>query len=26
LGGGTPHSVGGGTEAPPWNGPAVYGH
>ena len=26
LGGGSPHSVGGGTDQPPWNGPAVYGH
>lgn len=26
LGGGSPHAVGGGNEAPPWNGPAVYGH
>ncbi len=26
LGGGSPHSVGGGTDSPPWNGPAVYGH
>ncbi len=25
LGGGSPHAVGGGAEAPPWNGPAVYG-
>jgi hypothetical protein len=26
LGGGSPHSVGGGADQPPWNGPAVYGH
>jgi hypothetical protein len=26
LGGGSPRTVGGGGEAPPWNGPAVYGY
>ncbi|MEX0625643.1 MAG: zf-HC2 domain-containing protein [Chloroflexota bacterium] len=26
LDGGSPQAIGGGTEAPPWNGPAVYGH
>jgi dipeptidyl aminopeptidase/acylaminoacyl peptidase len=26
LDGGSPHAVGGGAEAPPWNGPAVYGY
>ena len=26
LDGGSPQAVGGGAEAPPWNGPGVYGH
>ena len=26
LDGTSPQAVGGGSEAPPWNGPAVYGH
>jgi hypothetical protein len=26
LDGGSPRSVGGGADQPPWNGPAVYGH
>lgn len=26
LDGGSPRAVGGGAEAPPWNGPAVYGY
>jgi hypothetical protein len=26
LDGSAPHGVGGGADAPPWNGPAVYGY
>lgn len=26
LDGSAPHGIGGGTDAPPWNGPAVYGY
>jgi hypothetical protein len=26
VGGGSPRTVGGGGEAPPWNGPAAYGY
>lgn len=26
LDGGSPQAVGGGSEAPPWNGPAAYGY